>query len=132
MSNQTNSDLQDIDHENLAHDSSTSADFGTSSEISAPLDTSAEAIAFGRGLRHKNPPTKLADYVTTVLHQPPPSSTPYPIENYVSSARFSNKYQYYLMAISSSAEPIHYKDAIEDEHWRDAVIGSRRQRNLDS
>lgn len=120
-SNHDNNVLHNTDHDNVEHESTTPADSVTSSETSVTLDAPAEPTALGRGLRHKKPPTKLADYITTLLHQPPPSSTPYPIDNYISSAQFYDKYQYYLLAITSTAEPIHYKDAIEDEHWRDAV-----------
>ena len=121
MSNHDNNDLHNTDHENVEHESTTLADSATSSEASATLDTPAEPMALSRGLRHKKPPTKLADYITTLLHQPSPSSAPYPIDNYISNAQFSDKNHYYLMVITSTAEPIHYKDAIEDEHWRDAV-----------
>ena len=93
----------------------------TSIDNPVPQTTSAEPEALGRGQRIKKPPTKLADYVTTLLHQPYPSPTPYPIGNYISSARFSNGYQTYLLAITSTREPLSYKEAAEDELWRDSV-----------
>lgn len=76
---------------------------------------------FGRGHRTKRPPTKLADYVATLLHSPPPSATPYPLDNFLSSQSFSPTYQAYVMAITKGYEPRNYEEAVLDEHWRLAV-----------
>lgn len=81
----------------------------------------------GKGHRPKRPPVKLADYVTTLLHQPFPSATPYPLDNYISSSRFSDNYQAYILAITSGNEPRNYNEAMLDDHWKGAVsdeIGS--------
>lgn len=59
--------------------------------------------------------------MTILLHQPYPSVTSYPIENYLSSSQFSSTYQFYLLAITSAIEPKSYKEAVEDENWRYAV-----------
>lgn len=55
------------------------------------------------------------------LHEPYPLVTPYPIDNYLSSAQFSDNYQVFLLDISSGIEPQSYKEAIEDENWQFAV-----------
>lgn len=64
---------------------------------------------------------KLAEYVTSLLYTPLPSITPYPIDNFLSSSQFSEKYRAYLFAITSGVEPQHYQEAILDENWRFAV-----------
>ncbi|KAG7599411.1 Reverse transcriptase RNA-dependent DNA polymerase [Arabidopsis suecica] len=105
--------------------SSTSSSSPASTETLVSNDSPAPSIPspekLGPGLRKKNPPVKLADYVTMLLHQPHPSVTPYPIDNFLSSSRFTEPYQAFLLAITSGVEPQFYKDAILDENWRDAV-----------
>ena len=68
-----------------------------------------QAKELGRGQRSKKALTRLADYVTRLLHNPPPSATPYPLDNYVSTTRSSPNYQAYVMAISSAVKPTSYK-----------------------
>jgi len=80
-----------------------------------------EPELLGKGKRKKTQPVRLADYATTLLHQPHPSVTPYPLDNYVSSSQFSAAYQAYVFAISLGIEPKSYKEAILDENWRCAV-----------
>lgn len=64
---------------------------------------------------------RLADYVTSLIYTPSPSETPYPLDNFLSSSQFSEKYQAYLFAITSEVEPQHYNEVILDENWRFAV-----------
>lgn len=76
--------------------------------------TLAEPEQLGHGLRPKKQQTKLADYILTSLM---PSVTPYPLDNYVSSAQFSMHYQAYINALTTTFKPLYYKDAVEDENW---------------
>ncbi|CAL9239421.1 unnamed protein product [Arabidopsis halleri] len=80
-----------------------------------------EIEKLGFGYRKKQPPVRLADYVTSLIYTPSPSETPYPIDNFLSSSQFSDKYQAYLFAITSGVEPQHYNEAVLDENWRFAV-----------
>ncbi|KAL1190609.1 Retrovirus-related Pol polyprotein from transposon RE2 [Cardamine amara subsp. amara] len=75
----------------------------------------------GRGLRPKNPPVKLADYVTNLLYEPYPSMTPYPIDNYLSDSCFSESMKAFIFAVTSTTEPRHYQEAIKDKFWRFAI-----------
>lgn len=124
----TQSEIHKINDESPSPSSSstsTESETSTSSTPSPPnsppiLDT-AESKFLGRGCRKRKQPTKLVDYVTTLLHEPYPSATLYPLDNYLSSARFSKNYQAYLFAITYAVEPLSYKETIEDENWRFAV-----------
>lgn len=105
--------------------SSTTEEQVVVSEALEELEVSSEEIEelpqpelLGRGHRQRRAPTKLADYVTTLLHSPSPSSKPYPLDNYISSARFSKNYQTYILAITTNIEPTSFKQAMEDENWR--------------
>ena len=69
----------------------------------------------------KKTPTKLADHILTVLKNPYPLATPYPMDNYVSSAQFSKTYLAFLSAITAGTEPKSYKEAVLDENWRFAM-----------
>lgn len=95
--------------------------------VAPPVHTTEEATSeqepepLGRGFRQKKPPTRLADYVATLLHEPTLSATPYPLENYLSSEHFSMNYQAFLAVITSAVEPQTYAEAIKDEKWRFAV-----------
>ncbi|KAL1195959.1 hypothetical protein V5N11_025132 [Cardamine amara subsp. amara] len=96
----------------------------TESPPVTPAETSPSSEKLGRGLRPKNPPTKLADYVVklnTLIHEPHPLATPYPLDNYLSSSQFSDDYQTYIFAITLAHEPQHYKEAVLDENWRFAI-----------
>ncbi|KAG7585027.1 GAG-pre-integrase domain [Arabidopsis thaliana x Arabidopsis arenosa] len=95
---------------------------------SSPANLSSDAPVYGPepeplgvGLRPKKLPTRLSDYVLMMLQNPPPTNTPYPLDNYVSNSQFSTTYQAYLTAISSGHEPQHYNEAVLDENWRFAV-----------
>ncbi|KAL1192817.1 Retrovirus-related Pol polyprotein from transposon TNT 1-94 [Cardamine amara subsp. amara] len=90
----------------------------------SPGITTPSPEKLGRGLRPKNPPTRLVDYVTTLntlIHEPYPSDTPYPLDNYLSDSQFSAAHQVYILAITSAHEPQHYNEAILDENWRLAI-----------
>jgi len=132
--------IEDIDTSNIVSDDSIytdesfddeALDSPTTTESSPPSSpttlasssapSTPEPESLGKGKRPKFPPVKLADYVTTLLHQPYPSATPYPIDNYFSSSRFSENYQAFLLAITAGHEPYSYKEAILDDNWREAV-----------
>ncbi|CAL9247606.1 unnamed protein product, partial [Arabidopsis halleri] len=90
-----------------------------SSSTAADSNPETEQLCFG--FRKKQPPVKLADYVTSLIYTPSPSATPYPIDNFVSSSQFSDTYRAYLFAITSGNEPRNYQEAIVDENCRYAV-----------
>ncbi|KAG7536884.1 Ribonuclease H-like superfamily [Arabidopsis suecica] len=92
-----------------------------SSSTSQMDETEPEKEKLGFGYRKKTPLVRLADYVTSLVYTPAPSETPYPLDNFISSSQFSDKYQAYLFAITSVHEPQHYNEAILDENWRFAV-----------
>ncbi|KAG7542180.1 Reverse transcriptase RNA-dependent DNA polymerase [Arabidopsis thaliana x Arabidopsis arenosa] len=89
--------------------------------VSNAENSVSEPEKLGFGYRKKQPPVKLADYVTSLVYTPSPSATPYPIDNYISSSQFSDKYQAFVLAITSGHEPVTYQEAITDENWRYAV-----------
>lgn len=95
------------------------ADLSVSSPAAVIPEPEPELL--GRGMRQNRPPTRLADYVATMLHNPPPSVTPYPLDNSLSSEQFSTNYQAFLGIIMSAVEPRSYAKAILDEKWRFAV-----------
>ena len=72
-------------------------------------------------MRPKKHPTRLADYVANLIHDPQPSTTPYPLDNYPSSEQFSENYQAFLGIILSAVEPRSYAEAIWDEMWHFAA-----------
>ncbi|KAG7598815.1 GAG-pre-integrase domain [Arabidopsis suecica] len=117
LSNESDSDTEEL----ISPTATKSPPPPTSDSSSSLIDESNEPERLGKGCRQKNPPVKLADYVTTLLHQPYPSATPYPLDNYLSSSQFSDNYQVYLNAITSGSEPTSYKEAILDENWKSAV-----------
>lgn len=49
------------------------------------------------------------------------SAIRYPIEHYVSCARFSDAHTGFLAAITAGTEPVTYKQASANEHWRQAM-----------
>ena len=87
----------------------------------ATVEIEPEPELLGRGMRVKKQPTRLADYVATLLHNPPPSTTRYPLDNYLLSAQFSDTYQAFLSVITSAIELRSYAEAILDEKRRFAV-----------
>ncbi|KAG7539387.1 Reverse transcriptase RNA-dependent DNA polymerase [Arabidopsis suecica] len=112
----------DSDDELMLSPTAPASPISPSSTSSSPATAPpVETERLGKGCRAKQPPVRLADYVTTILHQPFPSATPYPLDNYLSSSGFSDNYQAFLLAITSGHEPRSYNEAILDENWRDAV-----------
>ncbi|KAG7564540.1 Reverse transcriptase RNA-dependent DNA polymerase [Arabidopsis suecica] len=93
----------------------------TKPSSSTAADSNPETEQLGFGFKKKQPPVKLADYVTSLIYTPSPSATPYPIDNFVSSSQFSDIYQAYLFAITSGNEPRNYQEDIVDENWRYVV-----------
>lgn len=89
--------------------------------MSLPENIVVEPEVLGPSKRKKNPSTTLADYITTLLHEPLPSATPHPLDKYVSSSQFSENYHTYILAITSMIEPKHYNEAILNENWRFAI-----------
>ena len=92
----------------------------------------------GRGHREKIPSVKLRDYVNynarcikeephhaALTAQSESSSvqgkTPYPLQNYISDERFSPAHKTFLAAITSGEEPRSYKEAVQQEIWRNSM-----------
>lgn len=81
-------------------------------------------------VRQRRPPAYLSDYHCNVLQQTSAlvspsknatSGTRYPIEHYVSCARFSQTHAGFLAAVTAGDEPSTYKQAVLHSHWRDAM-----------
>ncbi|KAL2903744.1 Retrovirus-related Pol polyprotein from transposon TNT 1-94, partial [Bienertia sinuspersici] len=90
----------------------------------------------GRGFREKRPSVLLRDYVTTSTtthtssdkgsssHAPcsdSSSGTPYPIAHYVNCDNFSVPHRTFLAAILSRSEPRSFREAMQDDGWRQAM-----------
>lgn len=95
----------------------------------------------GRGCREKRPSVRLHDYVNynarrLTEEQPhhdlsaliPESEslstvrgTPYPLTNYISDDKFSPAHKAFLASITSMREPRNFKEAMEQEIWRDSM-----------
>lgn len=93
----------------------------------------------GRGHRTSKPSVLLKDYVVNALQTSTPPivslvtptplqgsyttvlGTPYPIENYLSKARFSSGHMSFLAALTSSSDPKNYKEASIDDIWNDSM-----------
>ncbi|KAJ0810676.1 putative RNA-directed DNA polymerase [Helianthus annuus] len=90
---------------------------------------SNEGIAQGREKRTRTRPAHLKDYdvklPTSLDHAPPASdqgsSTVCPIANFVSYDKFSKPHKAFLAAITENDEPKSFKQAVQDQHWRDAM-----------
>lgn len=83
-----------------------------------------------RALRTQQPPAHLKDYYCraaivnpscTPSHPDIPSSTVYPISNFVSYDHFSQKHRAYLAELASHEEPKSYAQAVNHAEWRDAM-----------
>lgn len=73
-----------------------------------------------RSGRESKPPAKLNDYIchtvpTTTLQ----AECAYPLDQYLSSDRFSPSHCAYLHAITNTILPKHYSQAVLDEHFRE-------------
>lgn len=83
-----------------------------------------------RALRTRQPPAHLKDYYCraaivnpscTPSHPDIPSSTVYPISNFVSYDHFSQKHRAYLAELASHEKPKSYAQAVNHAEWRDAM-----------
>lgn len=91
-------------------------------------------VPLRRGERVRAPPVALNDYVTNsaqtrILGN---SKSLYPIDKYVSCARFSATHRAFLVAITKDVEPKTYKQAIRSKVWTNAMgseIGSLEENN---
>ncbi|KAL2928646.1 Retrovirus-related Pol polyprotein from transposon RE2 [Bienertia sinuspersici] len=112
-------------------------------EMSPPLNaaTSIDDIGpqpetLGRGQRVKRPSVLLRDYVikSITTHTPTEkgssshapdsdssSGTPYPIAHYVNCDNFSMPHRAFLSAVLSGNEPRSFREAMQDEGWREAM-----------
>lgn len=99
------------------------------SSISTPVTHSPEQ-ALGRGLRSRQPPPYLRDFVchsARVVHPSPSlpstgsSGTRFPLANYVTYQNFSESHTKFLAAISAGVEPRTFHEAVQDPNWRQAM-----------
>ena len=88
-----------------------------------------ENVAQGRERRARTRPARLKDYDVklppSIDHPPPASdqepSTVCPIANFVSYEKFSKSHKAFLAAITENDEPKSFRQAVQDQHWRDAM-----------
>ncbi|KAJ3704139.1 hypothetical protein LUZ61_007844 [Rhynchospora tenuis] len=80
--------------------------------------------------RSRQPPVRLQDYICYTARCDPSyahptstttSSTPYPIAHYVNCDRFSLAHKTFLAAVTSKKEPEHFREAMRDRKWREAM-----------
>lgn len=82
-----------------------------------------------RPKRDRCQPKRLNDFVVNLppsvdhAHTPPTqdTSTVHPITNYLSYDNFSNAHKVFLAAITTNDEPKHFKKAIQDPKWIEAM-----------
>ena len=103
------------------------------------VDSSSEIIPLGRGLRMKQPPKQLDDYLLynvrctdntlpvlleleSASSSTVPGNTPYLLEHYISDAIFSKGHQAFLAAVLAGVEPKSYKEALQDKVWRESMV----------
>ena len=97
----------------------------------ALLSPPASTDDLGRGLQNKRPSVLLRDFVTNTIQSLSPSEcsssstsssdTPYPIAHYVNCNKFSPRHRVFLTAITEGIEPRSFKEAMQDEGWREAM-----------
>lgn len=92
-----------------------------------------EPEQLGRGLRTRTANTRYRDFVINSVTAIPStlsllSSTPlpssgscYPLSDYLIYDRISTKHRSYIIALSTNVEPRHFKQAMKDKVWRDAM-----------
>lgn len=102
--------------------------------VASQAQATSSTEPLGRGHRQKYKSTRLKDYVaqtvttkqppslsTTTLTPQPSSGTKYPICNFVSCDRFSQKHLDFVVALSATMEPRSFIEAMKDEKWGVAV-----------
>ncbi|CAN1266026.1 Retrovirus-related Pol polyprotein from transposon TNT 1-94 [Linum perenne] len=67
--------------------------------------------------RVRRPPARLRDYYCNNFN----SNIKYPIQDCVSLTKLSNHYQQVILAITNETEPVHYKDAVGNSKWVEAM-----------
>lgn len=100
------------------------------SNATTPVPVASTSEPQGRGHQQKYTSTRLKDYVvqrvttkqppsllTTTLAPQTSSGTQYPICNFVSCDRFSQKHLDFVMALSATMEPRSFIEAMKDERW---------------
>lgn len=133
----TGESLDSDDEDETQIQSNTEPVLGTSSstenlQSQAPVTDSV--VPLGRGHRQKYTSTRLKDYVvqtaatlqpsslsTTTPAPQPSSGTKYPICNFVSCDRFTQKHLDFVVAMSANMEPRFFAEAMKDERWGVAV-----------
>lgn len=71
----------------------------------------------GQGYRQKQRSTRLKDFACNTIHE----TSCYPIEDFLSSAKFSENYRQFLAAITASTVPQTYSQAMDDPNFQVAM-----------
>ena len=88
--------------------------------------SSSDVLPSGsRSIRNKKQPSHLQDYHCYNISSP--SSTPYPMANYISHSALSELFHSFINSITKSKDPQKYSEAMLDQLWRDAM-----KENIDS
>ena len=121
--NQSNDDIASLSDSASSADDSPNEPQSPAPTSSAPLESEPIVEQLGVGKRAKKLPTKLADYVLTITNALGVTNfdCKYPISDYTTTTRFSEKHQEYVLTIMNSFEPQHYSQAVLDEQWRNAM-----------
>lgn len=88
--------------------------------------TEVDGTRLGRGCRQRAPSVKLKNFVVEAKPQKTKSQqdkSSYPMANYVDCKKFSPQHQAYLAAINSGVEPKSFREAMEDDKWKEAMSG---------
>ncbi|XP_074266702.1 uncharacterized protein LOC141589983 [Silene latifolia] len=101
----------------------------TSSTTPPPIpDPQPTDTTLGCGHRNKIPNSNLKDFVvnptrpsTNSLLASSSSGTRYPISHYINSSKFSTNHRAFLTAVTKNYEPSTFNDAMQDDHWRNAM-----------
>lgn len=76
-----------------------------------------------RPTRTKQPPPKLADYYCNLTSS---TTTPYPIQSYISYNNISPSHRAFALSISTTTEPTSYAQASTDPAWMEAINAELR------
>lgn len=104
-----------------------------SAEASAPVQPAEIPVVgtqvveqpTGHAQQARKPPARLQDYYTNTATLIPKttntSGTRYPLHNYLSTNRFSPRYEAFIAALTEDAEPSTFAQAMRDTRWREAM-----------
>lgn len=98
----------------------TAADDDTTTDgVNSPL---AVDVLPRRSARSTKTPSYLQDYHCGLLYYDSlPAKVKFPLQDFLSYDRLSSRYKAFSLAVSSTAEPRFYHEAVPFAHWRDAM-----------